>query len=240
MKEESVNQVRKQAIDRPTVWGIGTALPPFRYSQIEIFERFLEPHFGRNRRARAIFNHAGVAYRYTAVQGSYYDQERTTEERNNCYVSQALPLGEAAIRRCLEQAGLAPEDITDFLVVSCTGLDIPGLDLRLAGQLEMSSDLRRTCVLGMGCYGAFPALVRAADAVTARPDGIALVLALELCSLHLQFDDTLENIVASALFADGDRDQPPRPSPCGPTITRPAITLPHARRCRDVLRLQDL
>ncbi len=187
----------------PSILGIGTALPPQRFSQTEIFERFLEPHFGRNRRGRGIFKHAGVDYRYAAVDGSFYDRDPTTAERNDQYLIHALPLGRDAIQRSLEQANLTPQDITDFLVVSCTGLDIPGLDLRLAGLLGMRPELRRTCVLGMGCYGAFPALVRAHDAVTARPDRIALVLALELCSLHLQFDDTLENIVAAALFADG-------------------------------------
>ncbi len=191
------------SLKHPAILGLGTGLPTHRYSQVEIFERFLEPHFGRNRRARAIFKHAGVDYRHTAVQGSYYDQERTTEERNNRYLEHALPLGQTTIERCLEHAALSPQDVDDFIVVSCTGLDIPGLDLRLAGQLGMRADLRRTCVLGMGCYGAFPALVRAREAVAARPERIALVLALELCSLHLQFDDTLENIVSSALFADG-------------------------------------
>jgi alpha-pyrone synthase len=77
------------------------------------------------------------------------------------------------------------------------------LDLRLAGRLGMRADLRRTCVLGMGCYAAFPALQRAREAVAGRPERKALVLCLELCSLHLQFDDSLENMVVSALFADG-------------------------------------
>ena len=67
----------------------------------------------------------------------------------------------------------------------------------------MRPDLRRTCVLGMGCYGAFPALHRARQAVAHSPGRTALVLALELCSLHLQDDDSLENMVVSALFADG-------------------------------------
>ncbi len=187
----------------PEVIGIGTAVPPRRYSQIEIFERFLAPHFGRNRRGRGIFAHAGVDFRHAAIDGSFYHRERTTAERNDQYLVHALPLGHDAIQRALEQANLTPTDITDFLVVSCTGLDIPGLDLRLAGSVGMRPDLRRTCVLGMGCYGAFPALLRAHDAVTAQQDRIALVLALEICSLHLQFDDTLENIVAAALFADG-------------------------------------
>jgi predicted naringenin-chalcone synthase len=118
-------------------------------------------------------------------------------------MARALPLGAETIARCLAGAGLRPADVDDFFVVSCTGLDIPGLDLRLAGQLGMRSDLRRTCVLGMGCYGAFPALHRAREAVAAHPGRLALVLALELCSLHLQDDDSLENMVVSALFADG-------------------------------------
>jgi predicted naringenin-chalcone synthase len=67
----------------------------------------------------------------------------------------------------------------------------------------MSPALRRTCILGMGCYGAFPALQRAREAVSAGPDRLALVLAVELCSLHLQTDDSLENMVVSALFSDG-------------------------------------
>ncbi len=67
---------------RPAILGIGTGVPGYRYTQSEIYERFLEPHFGRNRLARGIFSHAGVNYRHTAVPGDYYDTERTTEARN--------------------------------------------------------------------------------------------------------------------------------------------------------------
>ena len=188
---------------QPVILGVGTGVPSRRFAQSELYERFLEPHFGRNRLARTIFAHAGIDYRHVAVEGDYYDEERTTEARNERYLAEALPLGATTIERCLTNARLRPEDVDDFLVVSCTGWDVPGLDLRLAAQLGMRSDLRRTCVFGMGCYGAFPALERAREAVLAQPGRTALVLALELCSLHLQFDDSLENIVASALFADG-------------------------------------
>jgi predicted naringenin-chalcone synthase len=67
----------------------------------------------------------------------------------------------------------------------------------------MRPDLRRACILGMGCYGAFPGLLRAREAVASQPERLALVLALELCSLHLQFENTTENFISSALFADG-------------------------------------
>jgi len=116
---------------------------------------------------------------------------------------EALPLSEATIQRCLEDAGLCAADIDDFLVVSCTGFEIPGLDLHLAGRLGMRADLHRTCILGMGCYGAFPALLRARESAAIRAGSLALVLAVELCSLHLQSERSIENVVALSLFGDG-------------------------------------
>src|SRR5262245_46332258 len=187
----------------PAIYGLATGVPATRYTQGEIFEYLAQRQRGVSRHARAIFQGAGIAFRYVAVQKSYYAEDRSTGERNQHYLAEALPMGEATIRRCLDAAGYTPDAIDDFFVVSCTGYDIPGLDLRLAGRLGMRSDLRRTCVLGMGCYGAFPALLRAREAASLRPGQLALVLALELCSLHLQTNGDIEDVVASALFADG-------------------------------------
>jgi alkylresorcinol/alkylpyrone synthase len=153
---------------------------------------------------QSIFENTGVGFRHTVVDGTYYDRPRGTRERNERYMKEAIPLGEEAIRRCLEDAQVRVEDVDDFIVVSCTGLDTPGLDLRLAGQLGMRPDLQRACVLGMGCYAAFPGLLRARQAVRGYTDRLALVLTLELCSLHFQPQDTsVEGIVSSALFSDG-------------------------------------
>lgn len=186
------------------IFGLGLAVPPQKYGQDEIFDRFLAPYFGDKSVARSIFRNSGVGYRHTVVDGSYYSKARGTQARNERYLDEALPLGEKAIHNCLDQAGLSPGEIDDFIVVSCTGLDIPGLDLLLAGRLGMRPELRRTCILGMGCYGAFPALQRARESVIADSRRNVLVLALELCSLHFQpTDRSIENIVSSALFADG-------------------------------------
>ncbi len=189
------------AVD-PVILGLATGVPPTCYPQGEIFD-FLQTLFVRARHARTIFNVAGVETRHMAADREFYASDRGTQARNDRYLAEALPLGEATLQRCLANAGLTAADVDDLFVVSCTGLDIPGLDLRLAGRLGMRPDLRRTCVLGMGCYAAFPALQRAREAVAGRPGRKAMVLCVELCSLHLQFDDSLENMVVSALFADG-------------------------------------
>lgn len=184
------------------ILALATGVPANRYSQGEIFD-YLQPLFERTRHARAIFRHAEVDYRHLVADREFYRAERGTQARNDFYLAQAVPLGAATIGRCLEAAGCTPAAVDDFFVVSCTGFDIPGLDLRLAGCLGMRPDLRRTCVLGMGCYGAFPGLQRAREAVAGRLERTALVLCLELCSLHLQTDDSIENMVVSAIFADG-------------------------------------
>jgi predicted naringenin-chalcone synthase len=189
-----------------SILGLATGLPENRYHQKDICEKFLELQKTEKRRdqaVRTIFNRAGVEYRHMVVDPYYFDQNRTTKERNDKYMEEAIPLSDATIRKVLETANCTSQDIDDFIVVSCTGFAIPGLDLHLAGRLGMRSNLRRTCILGMGCYGAFPALVRAVEATALREGRLALVLCVELCSLHLQFDGSAENVVSSALFSDG-------------------------------------
>ena len=191
-------------LNTPRVLGIGTAVPGQRYEQLSLFENELKPFFQANRHAEAIFRNTGVGYRHLAVDLDFYREERSTQARNDMYLRLARPLGEAAIERCLAAAGLAPKDVDDFIVVSCTGIDTPGLDLILAGSLGMRPDLRRSSILGMGCYAALPGLSRARELVVAQPSRRTLLLALEICSLHFQpDDDSTENAVSTALFADG-------------------------------------
>ncbi len=185
----------------PKILGLGTALPARCYPQDEILA-LLEPHLDHNPRAGLIFHNAGIDSRYLSVDGSYYDQERTTQARNERYLVEAQRLGEQAIGRALRTSGVERGTIDDLIVVSCTGIDTPGLDLHLAGTLELSPWLHRANILGMGCYGAFPGLLRAREAAAAGRS--ALLLCVEICSLHFQpGDSSLENVVSSALFADG-------------------------------------
>ncbi|HZQ06634.1 MAG TPA: type III polyketide synthase [Anaerolineae bacterium] len=200
----------------PKILGLGLGVPRYEYSQSEIYERFLEPHLGRNRRARILFQRAGIQRRFTATEGSYHNAPRGTEERNLMFMQESLPLGEITAQRALDAANVKGCEIDQFTVISCTGYDLPFLDLQIAGRLGMRRDLRRTCILGMGCYGAFPGLVRARDLVIANPQQRALMLTVELCSLHFQPTDDTENVIVSALFGDGaaaavigfDQDRP--------------------------------
>jgi predicted naringenin-chalcone synthase len=210
----------------PRVLAIGTAVPENRYEQITLYENVLRQHFPDTPKAETIFRNTGVGWRSLAVPADFYHQERGTQARNELYLQAARSIGEQAIRRCLDQAGMDVSQVDDFIVVSCTGIDTPGLDLLLAGQMGMRSDLKRSTILGMGCYAALPGLQRVRDSVLAHPGRTALLLCVEICSLHFQSDDdSIENAVCSALFGDGAAavligvDDPP----AGGGTLRPAL-----------------
>ncbi len=190
----------------PHIQALHTATPDHCVEQDEIATLFTEYFYDKDRRKRAvrkIFERTGVRQRYLAEPPTWQYTNHTTQRRNDDYMRHAVPLGARLIREGLGRANVAPDALSEFHVVSCTGISIPGLDLLLAGELGMSHNLRRTCILGMGCYGSFPGLRRAADAVISRPDERAGVMSLELCSLHFQHATDAESVVSTALFSDG-------------------------------------
>jgi alkylresorcinol/alkylpyrone synthase len=117
---------------------------------------------------------------------------------------QALELAERAVRACLSNTALAPDQIDHVYFVTTTGLTTPSLDALLAARLGMRPDVRRTPVFGLGCAAGAGALARACDVLRASPDAHALVVSVELCSLVFSTQAlTPTDLVGVALFGDG-------------------------------------
>jgi len=95
------------------------------------------------------------------------------------------------------------KEITHLVVVSCTGLYAPGLDIDLIKALGLRPDIQRTCINFMGCYAAFNALKLANSFCGNQADAKVLIICTELCSLHFQNANTQDNLLANALFGDG-------------------------------------
>lgn len=184
------------------VTGRGTALPP-PMLQDQLWEGFFEDHYAGSPLARRIFDKAGVQTRHGVVNPCTEDLSGwSTGARMRRFVSEAMPLGKEALAACMTNAGLAAEDIDQLTVVSCTGYATPGLDILLARDLGMSSQVQRLHIGHMGCYAAIPALASVCDAARAR-SATSLLLCVELTSLHVQPPaDDPEQMVAHALFAD--------------------------------------
>ena len=116
----------------------------------------------------------------------------------------APPLARDAARRAIERAGCDASDVTDLVVVTCTGFSAPGLAGELIGDrgIGLRATVRPLQLGFMGCFGGIAGL-RAANAIAiADPHAVVLVLCVELCSLHLRAYRDPQNLVASALFAD--------------------------------------
>jgi alpha-pyrone synthase len=89
------------------------------------------------------------------------------------------------------------------IVTSCTGLYAPGLDFEVVNHLGLNPSVERTMIGFMGCYAAINALKSAHHIVRSEPEARVLVLNLELCSLHFQETQALEQVLSFLVFADG-------------------------------------
>jgi alpha-pyrone synthase len=93
--------------------------------------------------------------------------------------------------------------ITHVLVTSCTGLYAPGLDFDILDHLGLDTSVERTVIGFMGCYAAINGLKQARHIVRSEPDAKVLLVNLELCTLHLQETQELEQVLSFLVFGDG-------------------------------------
>lgn len=125
-------------------------------------------------------------------------------DRARRYLDAATELGHAAARQALARARLRPADVTHLLVVSCTGWTMPGLDVRLAQLLGLAPGVERLPIAQLGCAAGASAIRLAGGLVRDRPEGNALIVAVELPSLVYQpADGSLSDLLSACLFGDG-------------------------------------
>ena len=112
----------------------------------------------------------------------------------------------ALARKALDRLALSDEErqgITHVIVTSCTGLYAPGLDFDVVDHLGLDTSVERTVIGFMGCYAAINALKMARHVVRSEPGAKVLTVSLELCTLHMQETQELEQVLSFLVFADG-------------------------------------
>ena len=195
----------------PAILAAATALPPNVIEQ-ESLAALLKALWGEkydgSRRWRSTFDQiqrsVRIDRRYLALPVSEYPALDSFAKTNAAWTRVAPELGAAAAEGALTAAGMAARDIDHLFFVTGTGIATPSLDARIVNRLGMRPDVRRTPIFGLGCAGGVAGIVRAADVLRGFPGQVAMVVSAELCSLTLQrTDDSVANIIASALFGDG-------------------------------------
>lgn len=202
-----------------TVLGIGTAVPKHRLDQRNTWFRISEALEGNPQLARwgqRIFAQCGVDSRYTCepnllssssecryIAASNDGAIPTTEERMRTYRRESVPLAAEAAKKALADANLRPGGITHLLTVSCTGQFLPGLDAELAWQLDLRPDVERIPLTFLGCAAGITALREACRIVRADPAAQALIVTIELCTIHIQPSLSREDLYTASFFGDG-------------------------------------
>ncbi len=186
---------------------VGRAFPPHYYSQEELVSAFVEhwgAHFHNPRRLEQIHQNVLVGGRHLALPMERYAQLSSFDESNAAYREVATDVGEAAVRDALDRAGLAASDVDHLFFVSVTGMATPSIDARLMNRLGLRPDVKRTPIFGLGCVAGVAGTARVADVLAGDPNGVAVLLSVELCSLTLQRGDlSMANVISSGLFGDG-------------------------------------
>lgn len=119
------------------------------------------------------------------------------------YKEVAVPLVTDVCLRAIKQAGVPLDTIGKLVVVSSTGFLGPSLDCELIKALKLPRSTDRSLVGFMGCAAAMNGYRIAMDYVKAHPGMNALMVCVEISSVHTTFKDSVNDAILHAIFADG-------------------------------------
>jgi alkylresorcinol/alkylpyrone synthase len=190
-----------------TLTAVQAVVPPHRYRQAEITEAFAQAcglPSDLARTAGRLHHHAAVAHRHLALPLERYAELGDFTRSNELFLRCATDLACQAVDGALQRAGLSATDVDAIVSTTVTGIAVPSLDARMAGRIGMRPDVVRVPLFGLGCVAGVAGVARLHDYLSAHPDQVGVLVAVELCSLTLQRGDpSVANLVASGLFGDG-------------------------------------
>jgi len=182
-------------------------LPPHRYPQArltELFEQLCRQSAPSRALVRRFHDSARVATRHLALPIEQYAELDGFTAANDAFLSVAVDLGAEAVLGALADAGLDVADVDLIMSTTVTGIAVPSLDARIAARIGLRPDVKRVPLMGLGCMAGASGVARLHDFLLGAPTSVAVLVAVELCSLTVQREDaSAANLIASGLFGDG-------------------------------------
>jgi len=190
---------------------VGTANPSFSIEQ-KLGCELMKKHYSDILRPRSvevlekIMEHPSIRKRHIAVDGileliSFKNE--TQEKRIERFTRWGTRLSCDAIRQAIDSAGVGLEEIRVLVVNTCTGYVCPGLTSYIIEELGLSKNVKAFDLVGLGCGGAVPNIDLAQSVLGAQSNGVAVSVAVEICSATYQMGNDMSLIVSNAIFGDG-------------------------------------
>jgi alpha-pyrone synthase len=165
-----------------------------------------------------VYTNSRIVSRYLAVPDFSPDQKEEDDEfffpadgsfsvpvqiRLEKFKEVAVPLVTDVCQRAIAQAGIQVEEIQKLVVVSSTGFLGPSLDCELIKTLKLPRSTDRSLIGFMGCAAAMNGYRVAMDFCKVNPGKYALMVCVEISSVHTTFKDSVNDAILHAIFADG-------------------------------------
>jgi len=199
---------------------IVSVTPPYKVAQSVAAEELKKRMGNRpavSRMIDAASAHSGIESRYIvmpdadpnaankfySINGEYVSPD--TQRRMSEYEHWSKKLTVNAVGDLIKKNNVDPKSIDRLITISCTGFFAPGLDYHLIQEFQIPHNVKRTNIGFMGCAASLIGFNSVLEAMNSahRGSSNALLVSVELCSLHLQTEPTRDNILANMIFADG-------------------------------------
>src|ERR1035437_10794166 len=178
---------------------------PFKVDQHEVknyARELFAPSYPEVERMLCAFDNTEIKTRNFCKPLDYYSSVHTFKEQNAEYIRLSLEYSVKAIEKCIAEAQINKDEITDIIFISTTGLATPSLDALIINEMKLNQNISRIPVFGLGCAGGVAGFSKASILAKANPDAVILFVAVELCSLtFLRNDYSKSNFIGSSLFA---------------------------------------
>jgi predicted naringenin-chalcone synthase len=187
--------------------GLATANPPLRLSQEESYRAYVSflplSDKAKSLLQRVFVDNQSIGYRHFGMDKLTDVLQDSQDELIARYRRFGVQVAVEAANKALNEASLTPDDIDGLVVNTCTGYLCPGLTSYVAEALSLRADVRPFDLQGMGCGGAVPNLETAHNFLQAQPNSNVLIIAVEICSATVYFDEAPDILISNALFGDG-------------------------------------
>lgn len=190
--------------------GLGTAVPPRRYTQKECWEvlRGSQPFGQLATRSQSILRKVltganGISSRHLALENLQEAFDLSPDRLHKRFLDTAPILAAQAGERALADAAVGPGQIDALLISTCTGYLCPGLTSYVGQRLGLRSDILGLDLVGQGCGAALPNLRTAEALLGSGRCRRVLSVCVEVCSAAFYLDNDPGVLISACLFGDG-------------------------------------